>query len=431
MWSWGALSVWVPLLGATLTALLFHPLVLSLAAWFLAKVAQKQWSHLASVGFAFAFLASTQVGKILMYDVHPEVAYPFFLILWYWAMTRDSDDLATGLSWSSGVILILATLLLIETKEDSFLVFFPWLAWMGKKLPASRRKAVWISGGVALAGLGFQMVCVQKWVSGQWGPSMWQGYPVLQQASVGEFGGLHWSGLKSVGQILGQFLDQNQGLWGVLQKCVQFVFSRPWISLLVLAPWVVKSVSFWLLSLPLLGVYSLLEGPRHLWNYYSAPFLGTFWLCAVLGKKGKLSAFAPLGSVLAACLLGSSSVDFFRITPEIQAKREQALTLAPCLQGRGVVASPLLGLVDRGRVFSDRVPSSLRDVDFFLFLPRSDLFAWSLAQAQALYADLEKPQSGFCQITSCQGISLPQGASVVLFEKCPRGEKSAAALTPL
>ncbi|MEO5971093.1 MAG: hypothetical protein ABIQ95_14285 [Bdellovibrionia bacterium] len=395
MLTWGLLTLPAWIFGSIWTALIFNPLVLAGAGWMVGILSRKRWGNFHSLFFAAAFLASTQVGKILNYDVHPEAAYPLLTLIWFWALGLDG---AGQVRW---IALLVSTLLCMGTKEDSFLVLGPWILWGLFELKANQRKAVLVSGLVALGVVVFQCIAVQNWLSGLWGPRDWSGDLVITNAAVNAFAGGHWTGLRDILQLGARLLAMQGGLGGGLASVGKFLISRPWLSLLVLLPWVVGSLRFWLVVLPLACVYALIEGPNHLWNYYSAPFLGSLWFCGISELSTRFTVpvkLRPLWVLGAALILGNSSIQFFIPSNKVLEIRTQTQKLLPCLGKNGLVASHLIGLVPLEKIWTDRIPITEADwagIDYVLFSPQLDLFGMSSGEAKKLYDRLSAVGSGF------------------------------------
>ena len=112
------------MIGPLHTCLWFGPLSIAGAGALLGLLARPRWGNTPAVLITAAFLTSSLVGRIVMYDVHPEALYPFATFAWAWAA-----------GWGDGKLrpkrLLLATALLMGIKTDSFLVFFPLLALEG------------------------------------------------------------------------------------------------------------------------------------------------------------------------------------------------------------------------------------------------------------------------------------------------------------
>jgi hypothetical protein len=372
MLSWVLLLPFSFLWGSVFTALLYQPLMLSLAGGMLGLLTRKEWGGFKSLGWILAFFASTQVGKILMYEVHPEAGYPFFLFLWLWSLGLDGTS---RIRWGA---LIFASLACAGIKEDSFLVLGPWILFLLLRPQfKAERKWIMLSGILAVAVWGFQSWAVGKWSSGAWGPLNWNGEWVNSQVSLGVLKGRKWSSAGEAWDILKSIAVEQGGWIGWIQKLGKFLVSRPWLSLMVFAPWVLGSLQFWFVTLPIAAVYCVLNGPNLLWNYYSAPFLGTFWYCAVSAFPAWKLQYRSIWVVLAACLLGSSSFDLMVPTSQAKAVRESAQSYLPCLGQKGIVASHLIPWVPLDRVWSDRVPlqeEQWKKVDFALFSPEVGRF---------------------------------------------------------
>lgn len=394
--------------GSVGAAILFGPLVFALAAAVFALLCRKTWGAFGALVFAAAFLASSQLGKVLMYDVHPEAAYPLFVFLWAWAFGLGGGRLRI-------IPLLLVTALGIGIKEDALLVFLPWIIW---GLPLRRTGAL-LSGLVALGVFALQIAAVAHWSSGAWGPHDWQGLSIVIPKGSDLFHGAHWGTQLERTRIVERLVRDNGGLLGCLASFARFLVGRPFLSLVIFAPWVIAQGRFWLCMLPLCAAYSLLGSPALLWNYYSAPFLATFWLSAArdsvpLSKSS--SALGRLGWVLGAALLfGSGGIEYFVPRSEIHDLRDQVPKLARCLEhvnGMGMVTAPLLPLIDRDllwrtSVWTDRIPSTPAEwsrTRYALFTPIIGRFEVPLASAQRLYSELSRDFSWEQWDESCQPV---------------------------
>ena len=208
MFSWAALLPLVWIFGSITTALIFNPLMLAAAAWMIGVLAYRRAGsrpdhHRSNHRFnprsnqrsnhhrggatalllAAAFLASTQVGKVLMYDVHPEAAYPFLTLLVLWALGLDGSK---RVRWKT---LVVSTLLCAGIKEDSFLILLPWVAWAlwTFRAPTRHRQSTQFYAalvcGILVVGVALlQMFAVNQWSNGAWGPKIWEGQSVIRAA---------------------------------------------------------------------------------------------------------------------------------------------------------------------------------------------------------------------------------------------------------
>lgn len=344
------------ILGPTQAALLYGPLALGLGAWFFGLLCAPQLGRPGGFIAAAAFLVSTQVGKVLNYDVHPEIAYPLFTFLWAWSLGLGDGRVR----WLG---LILATVGGIGIKEDSFLVFFPWILWGIWKYPGRQRRASIVSFVLALGAFGFQMFAMSRWSSGAWGPSEWQGLPVKIPGGPDLLMGKRWTSLSDAGEIFSLLLASHGGFIGALEKFGRFLISRPWLSLVIFAPWVLAQLRFWLTLAPLAAAYSLLQRASILNIYYAAPFLGSFWVNAMIpsrnGFTSGLQKSWPVFSLAAALLLGDGAIEIHVPSREAKELRNEVTQLIPCIEqagGRGLVQGHLLGLVPRERVLTERIP---------------------------------------------------------------------------
>jgi uncharacterized membrane protein len=372
--------------------LIFGPLAFALAGGILAVLARPVWGGGYSVIICALFLLSSQVGKVLSYDVHPEAIYPLFVFLWAWAAGFTENKVKL-------LPLVAATLVGVSIKEDSFLVFFPLIALL--LIRRQDAKTTSLASVAALAATAIQFIAVAKWSTGAWGPSTWEGAPVVIPHGPSLLKGMHWDSPLSAFKIAVATVRDNGGILGACLKVIEFVISRPWLSMVLIAPWALLGVHFWLLLLPLSAATALIGGQvATLSNYYSAPFIGLVWLGAILvpkktplKKRGQMMVWLSL-SVL---LIGSGGIEIFfssRLSTEL---RREVSELTPCLSqtaGRGIVSTALVGLIKdsalRMKIISDRPSESTNeaDVSFYLFTPNVGRYEFSHESAQKLLARL-------------------------------------------
>ncbi len=424
MLTWALMTGPALLLGPLTACLLFNPLFLSLAGVLLAVLTLEAWGSFGSLAFMVAFYASVQVGKILAYDVHPEAAYPFFLLLWLWWLQKRGVTRGPG-----GLVLWLALTLGMGIKEDAFLVFGPWVLYFlflhRRPTPQQQQGLGTMLGcGLVVGGITLlQVIMVRGWVRGDWGPSVWQHQPVVVTASLSQFQGVHWKSAQDVGEILRQLAATAGGGWGVAQKWGHFWVSRPWWSLLIFAPWVLLLPQFWWTLGPLSLIVSLLEGPQNLWNYYAAPFIGSFWYCAASAGVGsrwpRRSPWMIFWLLITSLMLGQSSLQVAIPSRELLAQRRQVQALLPCLQGRhGLVAPQWIALVPRDEIVTARKLNTAQDwqkVDYLLVSLRTSRLELSVEDARAMIARIE-PDPDWSPVDShCQPISRLAEGEVVLW----------------
>jgi hypothetical protein len=413
MLSWVFIYPVAAIFGSVFAALLFNPLLLGAAGWMLGLLSQKKWGSPAAILFTLSFFASTQVGKIWMYDTHPEAAYPFFVLLWLWSLGKDGSG---QVRW---VMLSLATVGCMGVKEDSFLVLLPWIFYQIFIIKLKNKKtllALLWSLSLAMLVMFFQMKLVQSWVNGSLGPYQWGGRPVATFVGNGYFGGHHWSSLHECFHILQTVFSAHGGAAGVFKKIESFYLSRPWLSLVVLAPWVLFSIQFWITLLPMTLAYSLLDGARLLWNYYSAPLLGSFWFCALDGRKRR---FVPAWTFCVACLLGSSSIQIYYPSLEMRKLQNEIAAFRQCLGKQGLVQSHFLPFVLLDKVWIDRIPRSAADwdaIDFAFFSPGVDRFELKAKETEQLFSILAHHKDWVQVGENCKPI-LSKYSKIVLFVK--------------
>jgi hypothetical protein len=238
------------------------------------------------------------------------------------------------------------------------------------------------------------------------------GTTVKQNATVQAFAGFHWLGFQDILQIANALILERGGWLGTMRSFATFLFSQPWLSLLIFVPWVMGSLRFWMVILPLVFVHSLIEGPNHLWNYYSAPFLGTLWFCGISADKRFRAKYQliphllrPWWALLSAFLLGNSSIHIQIPTSNVDTIRAQVRQLAPCLGKNGLVASSLIGLVPLDQVWTDRIPTNEKDwshIDYVLLTPKLDLFSMTAQDANQLISLLSDGKRAYRRVQNCE-----------------------------
>jgi uncharacterized membrane protein len=439
MLSW-ALALPLSLItGPTLAALLFGPLVFSGAAWTLASIAKPRWGAIGALAIAAAFLASSQVGRVLMYDVHPEAAYPLGVLLWAWAAGWGDRKIR-------GPVLLFATLFTAGIKEDSFAVLLPMIAataWRygllkrpkrampanvialkaeAPQLPVPANLQRWLVACAALAAAitFFQFYLVHQYSSGVLGPGVWKGAPVTLPHGAELMRGRHWDSPASAIALIREILVQKGGILAALAALPKFLLSRPWLSLILVAPWVVLSLGFWISVLPLAVIFSVLDDPGKFINYYSAPVLGAFWLAAVSFAPERFKKPSILLWLLSLSLvLGGSGIDFYRSTDFTRQTRDEAVALASCLpaQKRGMVTGPFISLVPTEKILTDRVPPGdmLEAVDYYLFSSQIPSYEVGPAASSVLFTQLSKSPKWVRIGKNCQAIEEGENSAAFLF----------------
>jgi hypothetical protein len=367
--------------GSTAACLIYHPLCLSVAGYFLGRLTWKlsplKTRATLSIGVVLSFLASYSVGKILMYEVHPESLY----VACFFVAAFGFTDLRPGKATLAVIACALGGLL----KEDALLVFGPWiLVLMGMEWKTRSRNLLWIGAGFGalLTGYFIQLFVVHEFNSGNLGPRAWLGTAVTIPVGPGVFGGDHIDSVLSAFRVFLN-LAKNQS---ATQRVVGFLVSRQWLSLLIIAPWVVRSRFFWAITLPLAAAMGLVDGPSKLWLYYSAPLLGPLWVSiSRLSHSGAFERDARrLLWLMSMCFLLAGGGIEFKIPSSGAAKiRAEAEAFAPCLETLpkgGWVAAPLLPFVPDDSVISERLPKTLESISFAFLTPSLGIYELSSAE---------------------------------------------------
>lgn len=390
MLTWALGIPFAAVIGSTWTALMFGPACFALTAFCIGLIARRTRGGFSALLLAQAFLASSQVGKVLMYEVHPEAMYPLLTLLGLELAGFSSSPQ----KYKSRALLISTVLLWTWIKEDSFLVIGPWcLLAVVKSFQTKEnwQKTIPFVGSFLFAFL-FQIYAVRQWSGGGWGPSIWEGQPVNTQVRLNFFGEHTWTGVQDMAAISQSLLHQNGGFFGVGVKFFRFICSKPFLSLLVIAPFLALNGIFWGSLFPLAFVYSFLEGPNHLWNYYSAPFLGVFWFWVIRSRPH--FRYEVWVFLVTSFLSGSSAQIFF---PSEEARETQRLVRAflPCLEGQGIVQGHLVSEVPLEKIWTDRIPKNETEwsrVQFVLISPQVNRFGMSREESHQLAEDLSLNQ---------------------------------------
>lgn len=382
--------------GPVWTAMLAQALAGALGGIGLAVMSVREWGARNSLLWMLAFCLSSYWGKILMYEVHPEAFYPAFYFFWIAMLQRlERTEEGSRLGMGSAALSFVFLLLLLGVKEDAFLLVLPVLAlaWAGRggywmRLPKKLLVAQCLVAGLAIAA---QAGVIGALRAGTLGPSVWEAQAVTRDFTISFLKGLSWSGAGSAWNVFSAYLADQGGGLGWLHQLILFFLSKPFLSFVVLAPWVVLLPRFWILILPLSAVICVMEGPRILWNYYSAPFLGVLYGVAVGGVAVGSHSFSrvpksvlPAVALLASLLFGGGGYLYFFPSETAQRLRAQAGQLVPRLNGRGWVASHLIGSVPLENVAFERPgQSGLNGVDFVLLSPGIDRYRLSQVEVTA------------------------------------------------
>ena len=429
------------LAGPFAAALLFGPLMLSAATGVLALALRPAAGAQTALIAAGLFWLCSPAGKILMYDVHPEAAYPLAVFAWAWAAgwfvpmnahetesADHPDQPPAPLSFARGVGVALLTLAGMSIKEDGFLVFLPLALWLAIRpsrgaVVAHRRASGWITLTAVVAGTAWQFHSLHQWASGNWGPAHWQGLPVQIAAGPDLFHGIHWDSPESAGRILSAILDSEGGPRAVAGDLARFLVSRAWLSLLFLVPWVIPRLGFWVCILPLAGTLALLGRASHLSLYYSAPMLGTIWIFAadsLLRQPVRTRRAWTAYWIAATLLIGSGSAEFWIPSSLAQAIRADTRQKLPCLLPlplhQGWVSARLFRELPESafeKVLTERPPSATVDgLSFAWLVPGTDD-----ATTEAWRAKLNQDPAWVVLDGQCRITSVNASETTVLFVK--------------
>ena len=366
---------WAAILGSTGTALLFGPGVLAAAGVTLAFLARARWGAVAAWCLGAAFLFSSQAGKILTYDVHPEAAYPLLILGAAWILS-STEDLPRRRRLAGVTALVFFAGMSI--KEDAFLVFGPLALWYGGR--HRFKNFAWVPALAVVLGLAFQFHAISQWKNHLWGPELWAGQPIVVPVGADFLKGMAWDSMRSVFRALQLMIASQGGVGGASSAILHFFLSRPFLSLVLWVPWVVRFPGFWFCIAPLALAHAILGGLRaSLILYYSAPFLGVFVFWAL--RERKPSNNKALWALGVSLFVGSGGPEIYFRSPLASELAQGVAKLEPCLLSKsgnalfqnGIVTTPFLGLVSRDSVATDRVPSDnspfWNRVDHVLFAP--------------------------------------------------------------
>ncbi len=365
------------MIGTTGAALLFGPLCLAAAGAMVSVLARPRWGAVAAWCLGASFFALSQVGKILMYDMHPEAAYPLLAILAGWMITRSEDPVRRRKRVGLTALIFLVGM---SIKEDALLVFGPIAVWSGAR---SRFKHLsWVPLVAVLFGLAFQFHAIGQWKSHHWGPEEWMGLPLFVPQGADFLQGVAWDSPTGVLHAIQGVISSQGGIEGAGLRVLQFLLSRPFLSLILWVPWVVRFPGFWFCLAPVALAHAVLGGLRaSLIAYYSAPFLGILVYWALLQERVVPSRKKAIWALGFALLVGSGAPEVWFRSPLAGEVAQEVARLKPCLGSesgaalfqQGIVTPALLGEVPREGVLTDRVPPEgspfWGHVDHVLFTP--------------------------------------------------------------
>ena len=104
----------------------------------------------------------------------------------------------------------------------------PWILWGLVALKSKQRRAVLVSGFLAVGVASIQGLLVENWHTGAWGPLSWGRISRIHPGLGGSFfGGTHWTGIREVFQIFKVLLIEHDGIQGSLKNFAEFLGSRP------------------------------------------------------------------------------------------------------------------------------------------------------------------------------------------------------------
>ena len=402
--------------SATWTALCFNPLVLSLAAGLVALLAQPAWGKGQALLLAFAFMISSPVNGTLMYDMHPEAAYPLFVFLWAYGLNSQGPRRACFWIGLLGGLTI---------KEDGFLVFLPLSAALAMSKGLRHRDVLWTALSAVVA-TSIDLFLIHEWKTGALGPQIFFDQNVTVPQGTPWFHGHQVDSLSSFQTILAELFKKHGGALGAMKAIASFFISRPWLSLLILFPWILRRKELAILTLPLGAIYALIGGgASQLFLYYPMPLFACLWLlCLDWPRFNTSSATTSKVFWTAVFCLGidTGGLTFYIPTKELFTLRREAKTLAQCLPDHPtpstLVTTPLLPFVSREMILTSFFPATE--------IARAPLTAAFFAVDRASY---ETPKDGLVALkgwldsspewvaldSNCQPLEGPATGSVQLY----------------
>jgi uncharacterized membrane protein len=357
------LTLWLDLpfvyiFGATVTNTAFNAIALGLAGWVLGHVT---FARLKSPALAIvlpaAFYMSEWTSRVLMYESHPEALYPLLIFLvalpQLTQLNSSKKTLAAVAAWA----------MLMGIKQDAIFaggVIWLWLVLSGE---LKVRHAALIAVVCAIP------FVAQAWLihgfKAGWGPHeiLIGGVKVpvtIPQGGTSLLGGHVLSGLSDVPVIFNFLAESSGGAGEYLKRILLYQLRSPFIGVWLAAPWILLRRYYWILVMPLALLFAIFGGQlMGLQIYYPATVWATF-LIAVIATFGvqKADRFHRAKIIWLFCFTafyGANGPKYFHPSESAAALERDALAAVATVKGLGTTPSPLLGVLPRDQVWSERL----------------------------------------------------------------------------
>ena len=351
--------------GPLNVALAFNAAMIAGAGYVLARIA---YTITASVRIALllalGFWVSEWTSRILMFDMHPEAAYPLCGLLLYAATER----FAQLKNLKSYVLFSLAWVLMAAWKQDTIMVCGVIWLWFSLRREWSIRAAVTAAVATALP-LILMTMMVQMYKSGALGAAAVTigeslTVPVAKPAFGSHVvGGHQIAGVGSVFAIGEFLLQKNGGLFGMLKAILLYFVTDPFVFFALTAPWLWRRFEFWILVMPMALVFAVVGGNMGvLSNYHTAPLLVGMWIAIIFDLRKAVGAgeravfYKAVWIVVISLIHGGSSLAYYQPSAAARGTLLEAKQLTNGLPGLGVVSSRLLLAVPHEQVWTDQLP---------------------------------------------------------------------------
>jgi len=351
--------------GPLPVALAFNAAMIAGAGYVLARISYGYTRSVkVALALAFAFWISEWTSRILMFDMHPEAAYPLCGFLLFAA----SEKFAKFESIKLVVLFVLAWMVMAAWKQDTAMVCGVIWLWYSIRRAWTIRSAV-----VAALAAGLPIVLmtmmVQMFKTGTLG---------AQTIAIGEIlavpvalpafgshvvGGHQLAGVGSVFAIADFLIQKNGGLLGMLKSIASYFVTDPFLFFALTAPWLWRRLEFWILVMPMALVFAVVGGNMGvLSNYHTAPLLVGLWVAILLDLRkpvsvGDRSLYYKVAWIVVISLVhGGSSLAYYQPSAAAKESLQEANQMTVGLPGLGIVSSRLLLSVPHEQIWTDQMP---------------------------------------------------------------------------
>jgi len=413
-------AVWV--FGPTLTALAFNPFFLALAGFILGHLV---FRVLRSPGLALllpvCFWMSEWISRTLLYEMHPEAAYPAFAFAAAFCVLKAAETGREKYIWF--ILSLLSFFALTGVKQDGMLL--AGLMWLWLSVRRCWSLALALSSGAVIAGTAVAMaLIVQGFRSGSLGAISFAisdslSAPVaIPEQTTGVLGGRAITGLSSIFSILSYFVESAGGSWGLVKQVGRYFVANPFLSFALVAPWIWMGLAAWLLVFPMAVLFAIV-GPTvgGLQNYYSAPLVALFWLAVLEAftwvPAGTWRSRAAIWLAAATAFLGANGPKIYFPNAHVSQLLYDADKISSEMRGLGVVSSRLVTAVPKEKIWSERLvlsgAPSLEPPEFvkWVLLPK-ELGSYEISRETAAAWREWALASGRWQLTEAGGLELYQ-----------------------